>query len=59
MTEKRMKIPKEGDVVQVPSLNQKAVVLKVEPLKEEILVQVGRMKMKLKLVDVLNWWIII
>lgn len=54
MTEKRMKIPKEGDVVQVPSLNQKAVVLKVEPLKEEILVQAGRMKLKLKLVDVLN-----
>lgn len=54
VTEKRVKIPKEGDVVQVPSLNHKAVVLKVEPLKEEILVQAGRMKLKLKLVDVLN-----
>ncbi|XP_027175949.1 uncharacterized protein LOC113775177 isoform X3 [Coffea eugenioides] len=51
--DKRAEIPKEGDTVVVPSLNKKAVVLKVEPSKEEIVVQAGNMKLKLRLVDVI------
>lgn len=44
-------IPKVGDTVSVYSLRKQATVLKVEPLKEEILVQAGNMKLKLKLSD--------
>ncbi|XP_071929480.1 uncharacterized protein [Coffea arabica] len=51
--DKRAEIPKEGDTVVVHSLNKKAVVLKVEPSKEEIVVQAGNMKLKLRLVDVI------
>ncbi|XP_027080494.2 uncharacterized protein [Coffea arabica] len=51
--DKKAEIPKEGDTVVVPSLNKKAVVLKVEPSKEEIVVQAGNMKLKLRLVDVI------
>ncbi|KAL3524500.1 hypothetical protein ACH5RR_017334 [Cinchona calisaya] len=50
--EKKVEIPKEGDMVLVPSLNKKALVLKVEPSKGEIVVQGGNMKLKLKLVDI-------
>lgn len=50
----RVKIPKIGDMVHVSSLNKKVTVLKVEPSKEEIVVQAGNMKLKLKLVDVVT-----
>ncbi|XP_071929483.1 uncharacterized protein [Coffea arabica] len=53
LADKRAEIPKEGDTVVVHSLNKKAVVLKVEPSKEEIVVQAGNMKLKLRLVDVI------
>ncbi|KAM7499852.1 hypothetical protein LguiA_024266 [Lonicera macranthoides] len=49
-----VKIPKIGDMVHVSSLNKKVTVLKVEPSKEEIVVQAGNMKLKLKLVDVVT-----
>ncbi|XP_028116081.1 uncharacterized protein LOC114313858 isoform X5 [Camellia sinensis] len=50
--EKEAKLPNVGDMVHISSLNKEATVLKVEPSKEEILVQAGKMKLKLKLVDV-------
>lgn len=46
------KLPEVGDSVFVSSLGKKATVLKVEQSKKEILVQVGIMKMKVKLTDV-------
>ncbi|CAA7049121.1 unnamed protein product [Microthlaspi erraticum] len=46
------KLPVVGDSVFVSSLGKKATVLKVEQSKKEILVQVGIMKMKVKLTDV-------
>ncbi|KAI8565174.1 hypothetical protein RHMOL_Rhmol03G0240400 [Rhododendron molle] len=49
--EKQAKLPKVGDTVHVSSFNKEATVLKVEPSKEELLVQVGQMKLKLKLAD--------
>lgn len=39
-------------MVFVSSLGKKATVLRVEPSKEEILVQAGNMKLKLKLGDI-------
>ncbi|XP_024011654.1 uncharacterized protein LOC18017569 isoform X2 [Eutrema salsugineum] len=45
------KLPKVGDSVFVSSLGKKVTVLKVEQSKKEILVQVGIMKMKVKLSD--------
>ncbi|KAK2972814.1 hypothetical protein RJ640_028342 [Escallonia rubra] len=53
-SEKRTKLPKVGEMVHVSSLNKKAMVLKVEPSKEEVVVQAGNMKLKLKLVDLLT-----
>ncbi|KAG5617398.1 hypothetical protein H5410_017222, partial [Solanum commersonii] len=50
---KRRKLPNVGDSVHVPSLNKQALVLKVDPSREELLVQAGNMKLKLKLTDVL------
>ncbi|KAF7148051.1 hypothetical protein RHSIM_Rhsim03G0218100 [Rhododendron simsii] len=50
--EKQAKLPKVGDTVHVSCFNKEATVLKVEPSKEELLVQVGQMKLKLKLADV-------
>lgn len=44
--------PKVGDEVHVPSLGMKAKVLKVEPYKDEIVVQAGNLKLKLKAADV-------
>lgn len=38
--------------MNVPSLNKKATVLKVEPSRGEIVVMAGNMKLKLKLSDV-------
>ncbi|KAL3846088.1 hypothetical protein ACJIZ3_003491 [Penstemon smallii] len=52
VTEKRLELPKVGDVVNVPSINKKATVLKSDPSKEEIVVQYGNMKLKLKLADI-------
>ncbi|CAI9087016.1 OLC1v1020969C1 [Oldenlandia corymbosa var. corymbosa] len=49
---KRAVIPREGDKVVVRSLNREAVVLKVDASKEEVVVQAGNMKLKLKLVDI-------
>lgn len=51
-SEKQSKVPKVGDMVHISSFNKEATVLKVEPSKEEILVQLGNMKLKLKLADV-------
>lgn len=45
-------LPKVGDVVNVSSLGRKGTVLRVDPFKEEILVQAGNMKLKVKLIDV-------
>lgn len=50
---KRRKLPSVGDSVHVPSLNKQALVLRVDPSREELLVQAGNMKLKLKLTDVL------
>lgn len=49
---KRTEVPGVGDSVHVSSLGKKATVLKVEPSKEEIVVQVGNMKLKLKLTEI-------
>lgn len=46
------KLPEVGSSVFVSSLGKKATVLKVEQSKKEILVQVGIMKMKVKLTEV-------
>ncbi|XP_076941882.1 uncharacterized protein LOC143611573 [Bidens hawaiensis] len=43
---------KVGDTVHVFKFNKKATVLKVDPSKQEILVQCGNMKLKLTLADV-------
>ncbi|XP_034204088.1 endonuclease MutS2 isoform X3 [Prunus dulcis] len=48
----KFELPKVGNVVFVSSLGKKATVLKVEPSKEEIVVQAGNMKLKLKLDDI-------
>ncbi|KAH6756275.1 DNA mismatch repair protein MutS [Perilla frutescens var. hirtella] len=53
ITEKKLGLPKAGDLVNVPSLNKKAAVLKVDPSKEEVVVQAGILKLKLKLADIL------
>ncbi|KAL9225106.1 hypothetical protein vseg_001068 [Gypsophila vaccaria] len=47
-TEKKFRIPKIGDTVHVSSLGTKAKVLKVEPSKEELVVQAGNLKLKVK-----------
>lgn len=54
LSAKRRKLPNVGDSVHVPSLNKQALVLKVDPSREELLVQAGNMKLKLKLTDVLT-----
>lgn len=48
----KFELPKVGNMVFVSSLGKKATVLRVEPSKEEILVQAGNMKLKLKLGDI-------
>ncbi|KAG6753558.1 hypothetical protein POTOM_041536 [Populus tomentosa] len=45
-------LPEVGDMVQVSSLGRKATVLRVDRSKEEILVQAGNMKLKLKLAEI-------
>ncbi|KAL2457728.1 DNA-MISMATCH-REPAIR-2 domain-containing protein [Abeliophyllum distichum] len=54
VAENRRELPNVGDTVNVPSLNKKATVLKVEPSKGEIVVIAGNMKLKLKLSDVVT-----
>ncbi|XP_076930477.1 uncharacterized protein LOC143595323 [Bidens hawaiensis] len=46
------KTVKAGDTVHVSKFNKKATVLKVDPSKQEILVQCGNMKLKLTLADI-------
>ncbi|KMT16439.1 hypothetical protein BVRB_3g050620 isoform C [Beta vulgaris subsp. vulgaris] len=46
--ERKSILPKVGDTVQISSLGTKATVLNVEPSKKEILVQAGKLKLKLK-----------
>ncbi|CAN4089432.1 unnamed protein product [Withania somnifera] len=53
VSEKR-KLPNIGDSVHVSSLNKQALVLKVDSSREELLVQAGNMKLKVKLTDVLT-----
>ncbi|KAF3432709.1 hypothetical protein FNV43_RR23811 [Rhamnella rubrinervis] len=48
----KTELPKVGDVVNVSSLGRKGTVLRVDPFKEEVLVQAGNMKLKVKLIDV-------
>ncbi|CAN8248230.1 unnamed protein product [Cochlearia groenlandica] len=48
------KLPEVGSSVFVSSLGKRVTVLKVEQSKKEILVQVGIMKMKVKLSDVVS-----
>ncbi|KAF9603785.1 hypothetical protein IFM89_037871, partial [Coptis chinensis] len=50
-SENRITLPKVGDMVHVLSLGKKATVLKVEPSKEEVVVQASNMKLRLKLSD--------
>ncbi|KAI4307000.1 hypothetical protein L6164_030235 [Bauhinia variegata] len=45
-------LPKVGDVVHVSSLGKKMTVLKVNSFKEEIEVQAGIMKLKVKITDI-------
>ncbi|XP_028795773.1 uncharacterized protein LOC114751284 [Neltuma alba] len=46
------RLPKVGDAVHVSSIGKKVTVLKVDSSKEEIVVQAGNMKLKLKLKDI-------
>nr|GFC95138.1 DNA mismatch repair protein MutS, core [Tanacetum cinerariifolium] len=52
VSESNVKKRQLGDMVHVSKFNKKAVVLKVDPSKEEILVQLGNIKLKLTLADV-------
>ncbi|XP_059434871.1 uncharacterized protein LOC132167853 [Corylus avellana] len=48
----KSQVPKVGDMVHVSSLGRRATVLRVEPSKDEIVVQTGNMKLKLKLTEI-------
>uniref|UniRef100_A0A2N9HQI8 DNA mismatch repair proteins mutS family domain-containing protein n=1 Tax=Fagus sylvatica TaxID=28930 RepID=A0A2N9HQI8_FAGSY len=48
----KSQLPKVGDMVYVSSLGRKGTVLRLEPSKDEIVVQTGNMKLKLKLTDI-------
>ncbi|KAL0321607.1 UNVERIFIED_CONTAM: hypothetical protein Scaly_2457100 [Sesamum calycinum] len=54
ITDKKLELPKVGDLVNVPSLNKKATVLKLDLSKEELVVQAGNLKLKLKLADIVT-----
>ncbi|KAL6533377.1 hypothetical protein OROMI_027489 [Orobanche minor] len=54
ITEKQVELPKVGDMVNVPSLNRKATVLKLDPSKKVIVLQAGNVKLKLKLDDIVT-----
>ncbi|KAE8661985.1 WAT1-related protein [Hibiscus syriacus] len=51
-SEQITELPKVGDTVHVSSLGKRATVLKVDTYKEEIIVQAGNMKLKLKVTEV-------
>ncbi|KAF6156774.1 hypothetical protein GIB67_033243 [Kingdonia uniflora] len=51
-SEKRIILPKVGDVVHVSSIGKKATVIKVEASKEEVIVQANNMKLRMKLSDI-------
>ncbi|XP_039022681.1 endonuclease MutS2 isoform X2 [Hibiscus syriacus] len=51
-SEQITELPKVGDSVHVSSLGKRATVLKVDTHKEEIVVQAGNMKLKLKVTEV-------
>ncbi|KAE8077579.1 hypothetical protein FH972_016132 [Carpinus fangiana] len=48
----KSQVPKVGDMVHVSSLGRRATVVRVEPSKDEIVVQTGNMKLKLKLTEI-------
>ncbi|KAL5568066.1 hypothetical protein UlMin_024641 [Ulmus minor] len=48
----KSKLPKVGDTVHILSLRKNGTVLKVDLIKEELLVQAGNIKLKLKLTDI-------
>ncbi|XP_031382995.1 uncharacterized protein LOC116197109 [Punica granatum] len=50
--DERTVLPEVGSSVHVLSLGRQAMVLKVDPSKEEVVVQAGNMKLKLKLIDI-------
>nr|GME09651.1 endonuclease MutS2 [Ipomoea batatas] len=50
--QKRAGLPNVGDAVHIVSLGRKAVVLKVDSSRDEIVVQAGNLKLKLKVSDV-------
>ncbi|XP_042489693.1 endonuclease MutS2 isoform X2 [Macadamia integrifolia] len=52
LSDKKIELPKIGAVVHIPSLCKNATVLKVDPFKEEIVVQAHNMRLKLRLSDV-------
>jgi dsDNA-specific endonuclease/ATPase MutS2 len=45
-------IPEVVDLVYVPKLRNQATVIKIDPSKDELQVQAGMMKLKLKYKDV-------
>lgn len=49
---KRAELPKVGASVHISSLGRKGTVLKVDLSKEEVVVQSGIMKLKLRLTDI-------
>lgn len=51
---KRSGLPEVGDLVHISSLGKKGKILRVEPSKEELVVQVGNMKLKLKFSDIVT-----
>ncbi|KAJ4954954.1 hypothetical protein NE237_011737 [Protea cynaroides] len=52
VADKKIELPKVGAVVHVPTLAKKAMVLKVEPSKKEIVVRANNMKLRLRLSDI-------
>ncbi|VFQ72595.1 unnamed protein product [Cuscuta campestris] len=52
VAEKKAELPKVGDMVHILSLGKKALVLKVDSSRAEIVVQAGNMRLKLKASDV-------
>ncbi|XP_044497955.1 endonuclease MutS2 isoform X4 [Mangifera indica] len=51
---KRSGLPEVGDLVHISSLGKQGKILRVEPSKEELVVQVGNMKLKLKFSDIVT-----
>lgn len=52
ISEEKGGLLKVGDMVHISSIGKKGTILRVEPSKQEILVQAGNMKLKLKFSDV-------